>query len=191
MPRFDKTEKRTIRGKEVSFSEKKLKNGKTAYYRDGKRVESYYQRRLARGVLEGKSVSEARGHPFGAYTGKLLSRSEIRAQEEFHIGNWAEPIRNDAKGRDRHDYYMKVSVTGESLMRQNRPGSPTGNEDACTPVTLKCRNPLRNEQDGFTYSEFSRNFEAIARFTLRKYGLDLCNGDLRQDLIRIWRHSGR
>lgn len=189
MPKFDKKEKRTIRGKEVTFASRTNKDGKTVYYRDGKKVETYYQRRLARGVLSGLSISEARGHPLGAYSGKLLTRREIQEQEEFHIGAWAEPPRASGRGKERAEYYMKVSVTTESIKRQNRPGSPTGAEEACVALTLKMRNPFRNDQDGFTYQEFTRNFSQIAQFTLQKYGLDSCTGNLRDDIINIWRHS--
>lgn len=191
LPKFDKKEVRTIRGKKVTFASRTLKNGKTAYYRDGKKVESYYQKRLAKGVLNGLTIAEARGHPFGAYSGKLLTRREIQAQEEFHIGAWAEPPRAFGRGKEQSAYYMKISVTSESVKIQNRPGSPTGEEEACIAVTLKLRNPFQNDQDGFTYQELTRNFSQIATFTLQKYGLEACTGNLQEDVISIWRHSRR
>lgn len=186
MPKFDEKRKVTIRGREVTFATRKLKSGETAYYRDGKRIESYYQRRLAKGVLAGKSVAEARGHPFGKYEGKRLTRDEIEAQEEFHLGAWAEPPSRGGRGKERSKYYVKVWVTTES---KRRVGSPTGDEDACTPVTLPLRNPDVNEQTGFTYNEVARNFERLVTFTVAKSGMTLCTGDLSQDVIHIWRHS--
>lgn len=183
---IDSKRKVTIRGKEVTFTSRTLKDGTTAYYRDGKRAKNYYQIRLAKGVLAGKSVSEARGHPFGKYEEKRLTRKQIEEQEEFHLGAWAEPPSRGGRGKERAKYYMKVWVTTES---KKRVGSPTGDEEACTPVTLVLKNPDTNDQSGFTYSEMARNFERYALFTVRKSGMTLCTNDLNQDLINLWRHS--
>lgn len=177
-----------IRNKKVTFSSKVIE-GKTVYYRDGKVAESYYQRRIAKGILEGKSLTEARGHPFGKYSGKLLTKSDIESQEEFHLGAWAEPPGRGKRGQVKATYYMKVSVTSESVKKHSRPGSPTGTDDACVAVTMRLKNPNQNEQDGFTYQELSRNFEAIAFFTIDRYGHELCSGSLKNDLIAVWRHS--
>lgn len=131
-------------------------------------------------------MQEARGHPFGKYSGKLLSRSDIAEQEEFHIGAWAEPPSRGKRGTERATYYMKVSVKN---VENPRAGSPTGDGEACVPMTMALRSPDRNEQTGFTYSELTRNFERIALFTISKYGRELCTGDLAADLIHVWRHS--
>jgi hypothetical protein len=186
LTKFNEKRKVTIRKREVTFASKKLKSGETAYYRDGKRVESHYQKRLAKGVLAGKSVSQARGHPFGKYEDKRLTRGQIQEQEEFHLGAWAEPPSRGGRGKERARYYMKVWVTTES---KRRVGSPTGDEDACTPVTLVLKNPDVNDQRGFTYSEIARNFERYALFTVKKSGMTLCTGELSQDLINLWRHT--
>lgn len=199
----------TIKGQRVRFSSKMLKSGETAYYRDGKRVDSGYQKRLARGVLAGKSVQEARGHPFGAYSGKAIGRSQIRKEfpeaarldngDFAHFGAWAEPARASGRGRERATYYMKVMVTSESLKKS---GSPTGEGEVCTAVTLPLLDPSRNDQIGFTYREVARNFEQIALFTIRRRGLTLCHAGasndpatvrsaLRQDVLAVWRHARR
>lgn len=175
-----------IRGKRVTFTSRTLKSGEVAYYRGGKRVTSYYQRRVARGVLAGQSVSEARGHPFGKYSGKLLSKRQIVEQEEFHLGAWAEPPSRSGRGQERATYYMKVWMESESVKRV---GSPTGGEEACTPITLILRSPDKNTQEGFTHKEVSRNFERYALFTIQKSGMELCTGNLAEDLIVVWRHS--
>lgn len=183
-------DKRTIlvRGKRVTFTSRTLKSGETAYYRNGKRSTSYYQKRIAKGVLAGQSLSEARGHPFGAYSGKLLTRQQIDAEEEFHLEAWAEPPRRSGRGQEKASYYIKVSVTSESSQRV---GSPDGTEEACVARTLQLRDPDVNTQTGFTYADIARRFERIALFTVQSYGLTLCSGDLKQDLIAIWRHSRR
>lgn len=188
MPPFDKKATTKIRNREVRFASRTLKSGETAYYRDGKRVTTSYQVRLAKGVLAGKSVKEARGHPFGKYDGKLLSRSDIEAQEEFHLGAWAESPRRSGRGQTKATYYIKVMVTSRS---KQEVGSPTGEDTVCEPVTLSLRNPDSNTQTGFTYAEVSRDFERLALFTVRKSGMTLCTGELSRDLIHVWRHSRR
>lgn len=184
------TEKRIvkIRGKNVTFSSRKLKSGEMAYYRGGKRVSSSYQKRLARGVLSGLSVAEARGHPFGKYSGKQLSRRDIREQEEFHIGEWAEPPTRSKRGQEKASYYVKVSVKS---VENPRAGSPNGDGEACVPMTMQLRNPDKNTQEGFTYPELTKNFERIVLFTTMKYGRELCTDNLAEDLIAVWRHSRR
>lgn len=176
-----------IRGKSVTFSV----DSKGNYYRDGKRTTGSYQKRVAKGILEGKTLAEARGHPFGKYSGKLLSRREINEQEEFHLGEWAEPPRATKRGQEKATYYMKVSVTAESVKKLNRPGSPTGEADGdgCVAITMRLYDPDNNNQTGFTYKHLARNFERIALFTISRYGHELCTGDLKRDLLNIWRHS--
>lgn len=188
MARFDRSRKVEIRGKDVTFSQRKLKSGETRYYRSGKPVSSRYQVRLAKGILEGKSVAQARGHPFGDLESKRLTRQEIAQQEEFHLGEWAEPPSASDRGKARSTYYVKVSVTSDSAARV---GSPTGEEEACTPKTLQLRDPSKNTQEGFTFKELTSNLEKIILFTVESYGLTLCTGDLRRDVINIWRHSRR
>lgn len=182
------SEKRTIivRGKKVTFTSRTLKNGEVAYYRNGKRATSYYQKRVAKGVLSGQSLAEARGHPFGAYSGKMLTKRQIQEQEEFHVGAWAEPPRSGGRGQEKATYYVKVSVTSESSQRV---GSPDGTEEACVPRTLRLRDPDVNTQTGFTFRDLARRFERIVLFTVDSYGLTLCSGDLKTDLIAVWRHS--
>lgn len=182
------SQKRTvlIRGRRVTFSSRKLKSGEIAYYRSGRRVHSSYQIRIARGVLSGKTLQEARGHPFGSYSGKLLTPEDIAAQEEFHLGGWAEVPRKRGRGNEKSTYYIKVSVTSDS---SKRAGSPDGTEEACVARTLALRDPDTNTQEGFTYQDLARRFERIAMHTVQSYGLELCTGDLQTDLIHIWRHS--
>jgi hypothetical protein len=175
-----------IRGKPVTFSSKTLKSGEIAYYRSGKRATTEYQTRVAKGILAGKSLQEARGHPFGAYTEKLLTQKQIDAEEEFHLGQWAEPPKAKGRGKEKHQYYIKVSCTSES---SRRVGSPEGTEEACVARTLMLRDPTTNTQTGFTYSDLAKRFEQIALYTIQSYGLTLCTGNLHEDLIAIWRHS--
>lgn len=177
-----------VRGKRVTFSSRTLKDGSIAYYRSGKRATSTYEVRVAKGVLEGKSLSQARGHPFGEYSRRLLTKKQIAAQEEFHIGEWAEPARAAGRGKERASYYIKVKVTSDS---SKRAGSPDGTEEACVPRTLQLRDPDTNDQSGFTHEDLARRFERIALHTISGYGLTLCTDDLKDDLISIWRHSRR
>lgn len=183
-----------IRSKNVSFSSRILKSGETAYYRGGRRVTSSYQIRLAKGILAGKTVAEARGHPFGAYSDRLLTREQLQREEEFHLERWAERPTRKGRGETLATYYMKVIVTSES---SRQAGSPDGTEEACVARTLQLRDPATNDQRGFTYKDLARRFETIALFTLQKYQLRLCSlkdgedpkAALRRDVIAIWRHS--
>lgn len=182
-----------IRGKRVKFTSRVLKSGETAYYRDGRRAKSPYQIRVAKGVLSGLSVSEARGHPFGKYSNKLLTKKQIQAEFLSDIapqgggyGEWAaRPSRKD--GLARYRYFIKVSVTTSSFQER---GYPDGKEEACRAVTLHLRQPGNNDASPtLTYSEVVGNFEQYALFTVKSYHLKLCNDDLKEDLLGIWRHK--
>lgn len=182
-----------VRGKAVRFSSRILKSGEVAYYRDGKRVKTGYQRRIAKGVLEGKTLQEARGHPFGAYSGKLATKKQISEQFLSDIGprgggygEWAaRPGRRD--GGAHFAYYVKVSVKSESLRAR---GSPDGSEEACKPVTLRLLDPNQNtKQPTFTYAKVVSNFQTFYHFTLQYYQLETCSDDPKADLLMIWRHK--
>ena len=176
--------------KKVTFSSRTLKSGETAYYRSGKRVKSAYQARVARGVLSGKTYSEARGHlQIKGHNDKKLSAKQIRDQEEFRLGQWAQTPKNDARGQQRATYYLKVSIKTSSA--KGKSGSPLGDGEVCTPATAVLLSPDTNDQRGLTYREVANNFERYALFTIGKYGWELCTDNLAQDLISIWRHARR
>lgn len=188
--RFDQSKTTHIRGKDVVFSSKKLKSGGTAYYRDGRRVTTPYQKRLAKGILQGKNPTQARGHKsFEARWGdKRLTSVEIAQQDEFHLGNWAESPRADKRGRQRVRYYAKVLVTNQSFRQVGSDPSKTEGE-ACTPATLSLIDPDVNTQSGFTYGDLKSRFSHILMATVERYGLELCTGNLQQDTIAFWRAS--
>lgn len=184
---------RTVRigGKNVTFSERQ-----GVYYRDEKPVETEYQKRLARGVLMGLTPAEATGRKpvnFGEHEDKRLTATEIAQQSEFFTSrdsadSWAAPARRDKEGRIRHDYYIKVSVTEESFRAV---GSDPKDGEGCVPATLLLLNPNVNIQQGHTFIEATRNFETQVLFTVERARLELCTGDLSQDLLGIWRHARR
>lgn len=177
-----------IRGQEVTFSSRRLSSGETAYYRSGRRQTTSYGIRVAKAVLAGQSLAEARGHSFDRFRKSQLTRVQIAEQEEFHLEAWAEPPNRSKRASEKAAYYVKVSVTSES---SRRVGSPDGTEEACVPRTLALRDPDRNEQEGFILADLKRRFERVVRFTVESYGFTLCAGDLAQDLITFWRHSRR
>jgi hypothetical protein len=177
----------TIGKKQVTFSSRVLKSGEVAYFRAGRRATTTYQKRLAKGILEGKSPKEARGHlDFGAYESKKLRQSQIEESEEFHLDRWAQVPRNDRAGKSQREYYIKIMVTKESM---NQRGSPTGDGDVCTPATLALKDPSTNDQRGFTFKSLAPRLEEILMFTLKRYRLTPCTGDLKKDILAIWRHS--
>lgn len=177
--------------RDSTFKSRVLKNGQTAYYRDGKRAKTPYQIRLARGVLAGLSPEEARGRPLGKYSNKLAKKRDI--QEQFapkddggsNYGEWAaRPSRRDVGA---YPYYVKASVKTESLRAR---GSPDGGEEACKAITMRLLDPGQNSRTPtFTFKEIAKRFEELFLFTVEQYRVELCNDDPREDLLLIWRHK--
>lgn len=188
----------TLRGKEVAFTSRKLRSGETAYYRDGKRQTTSYGNRIAKGILSGKTLSQARGHPnYLSLREKGLTSVEIEKEipkesgnpgtGEYHqYGEWAEPPRSKGGGMKKH-YYAKVRVSNESIPRGKK-YDPTASDDVCTTLTVSLFDPYHNEQTGFTYAEISRKLGQIIQYTLKRYRLALCTNNLQADVLGVWRH---
>lgn len=174
--------KRTVKvkGKSVTFSQKTLKDGSIAYYRGGKRAKTPYQERIARGVLGGKTVQEARGKPvgekpFGDFSSKRLKQKDIVPREADHMNKWAEAP--SPKRKTVAEYYARVSVSSKSLKQR---GSPTGDgEAACKAVTLRL--------GLHTYREMAAQTQRIISQALTSLRLEGCTGRLQDDVLEIWR----
>lgn len=193
----------TIRGRETHFTSRTLKSGETAYYRDGKRVRTQYQKRLAKGVLAGKDPRASvgkRNRDFNEhFRAKSLRESDLEtlrreagakpsdgSPASFSLANWGATFGSHEKGA-RYRYYADVSVTNESLRAV---GSPEGDEEACKLITLG----LVKNEDGrivkeFTRAEIQRDFRSIILYSVKKRGLELCSGDPKRDVVRFWRHA--
>lgn len=196
-----------IRGKVVKFSAKRLKDGTVAFYRDGKRAWNAYQRRLARGILEGRSTAEATGRKPSSYKkwkSKFYTRPAINKElarygkdDQPRYGTtdtgevpWAEPPENAEGAFERRRYYAQVSIQVKSAIEA---GSDIAHDEgaACTPATLALLQNRGGDLVGLTRAEFRKGLEGYIHDALRRAGLRLCTGDLNKDLISVWRHSRR
>lgn len=188
-----------IRGKETTFHSRVLKSGEIAYYRSGKRVETYYQKRLAKGVLSGLSPQAAVGKGANDFNrnfrSKALTLTELQSLREgartgtgqhVELEKWGATF-SSQKQREKSQYYADVYVTNESMRKV---GSEPSSDDACVISTLALVSTSGNEiVRKFSQGEIRRNFRNILLFTLKRYGLTLCTGSLEQDVIRFWRHA--
>lgn len=197
-----------IRGKDVTFTAKRLKDGTVAFYRNGKRTWNAYQRRIARGVLEGKTVAEAAGRLVASFTkkwgSKFYGRPDINKNLARYAGDgsgkygttdsgevpWAAPPNRSDGAFDRHRYYALVNVQVQSAIEA---GSDIAHDEgaACSPATLTLLANRNNQLTGITRAEFRRDFEKMVHDALRRAGLRLCTGELATDVLGIWRHATR
>jgi len=203
-----------IRGKTVRFAARRLKDGTVALYRNGRRAWNAYQRRLARGVLEGKTMAQATGRKptDAAWRPKYLGREGIRQNLARYAGPgardpgsgkygttghegdatsdvpWAEPPDRADGAFEQRRYYALVSIQVQSAIEA---GSDIAHDEGatCTPATLAILKNRGGQLTGLTRAEFKREFETLLHDALRRAGLRLCTGDPRKDVLAIWRHS--
>lgn len=187
-----------IRGKPVTFSSRILKSGETAYYRSGKRVTTYYQTRLARGLLAGLTLPQARGHgsqDFAKnFASKALTHSQLATAHEgagevgqFALEEWGATF--GSKSERAHAWYADFRVTTESMKK--RGSEPDSEGEACQVATLRLvrRRGKGEIQQHFTKSDIRFNIRIILEDTLAYYRLVLCTGNLEGDLLGFWRHA--
>lgn len=196
--------KTAIGGKQVTISARQTKSGKIQYLRAGKVVTSQYQKRLVKGLLEGKTIKEATGKSKSDFNKKwkkfvytnndILKEPEAGKGGSYSLENWAtSPNRSRNNPFERHAYYAKVMVTSESMAavgsepKAFATDNPKG--DVCTPVTLRLRANVDGDLVGITYGEFQTHFESLILQAVARSKMKLCTGSLDQDLIGTWRHK--
>jgi hypothetical protein len=139
--------------------------------------------------LSGKTYTQARGHV--SLKDKAYSQTQVdsevntvKNEDGSGFGTWGEAVNKSPPG-ERSEYYAKVRVTNDSLSQR---GSEPTEEGMCSAMTLRLLNPYTNDQRGLTYQELSSKLGPIVRFTVKRYGLTLCTGDIHEDLLGVWKH---
>jgi hypothetical protein len=192
-----------VRGRRVKFAAKRLGDGSTALYRSGKRAKSPYQKRVAKGVLEGKTIAEATGRKTSIkmWREKYWGRPEIDERLAKYINGravygttseghvlWAVPPETPEGALERHRYYALVNIQVASAQEA---GSDIAHDDgaSCVPATVALFKNRNNDLTGLTRAEFRRDFEKLLYENLRRMRLRLCTGDAKVDVLGIWRHK--
>lgn len=195
--------KRTVKfeGRQITYTERVLKDGTVAYYRGHRRVKSRRLIGIAKEVLAGRGVAQARRqHPTPSQRAARRFNQKVgdktpgsaRAIEQVgvpHIERWGAPVRS-LKPRQKRTFYVLVEV----VAFRGGPGShvdlhfddPDDIDKTRThPATIAIRGP---DGQGLTKAQFQRDYEGHVREQLDRHGLLLpADQDVQDATIAIWR----
>jgi hypothetical protein len=177
-----------VRGRSVTFYQRVLRDGSTAYYRAGKRATTPSQIRAARGVLRGLTLREAYGHHPTEMRQAIRTYPFVMTMtslpDQPHIQKWGRGLAGIIRRR-RYDWYALINVVAQF----DRPGSGlqfTLDDDEDPPTETA---PATIQIGTHTLRDVTVNLEQLVRDALDRYGLILPPGDtIGTALIAVWRH---